>query len=313
LLLHTLGSDWHASLGGAGSFVVAKEDHVANDGQFPPDNAGQAGIAIGRLLLALRLNGKGDVSIGSLFSRRRTRFPMVTGIVSTFPTMSATFGSTMLFVGERDKPTVASLYRSLSDFAATSSARVSALGVALERFDSSSSRPWVSELDRVLDDMIGLEALVGDLGAELSYSIAIRTSGMLAESDAERVALFKRLRAFYAARSVIVHGRKLKPAQEQLIATEPELRDVLRRLLRGYLHLHGAPGYASDERFRQRLDEVLLDSEERAKLRASMAVGETAPADESAGHITPQWTDQARSQTTVIVGDREVTDDRVVE
>ncbi len=313
VLLQTVGADWNESFGGAGSFVVVQEEHVPKNGPFPLANTGLAGVAVGRLLLALRLNGQGDVSAGQLFTLRSTRFPGSPGITSTGPAPRAGFGSGMLFVAARDKPAVDSLYRSLSAFESSRSAKVDALGVALARFDASTSRTWVSQTDRVLDDMIGLEALVGDLGAELSYSIAIRTSGMLAATDAGRVALFKDLRSFYAARSVIVHGRKLKPAQEVLISREPELRDVLRRLLRGYLHLHGARRYASDKHFRDRLDEILLDRDERDKLQAALAVGETAPPDESGGRVTPQWTDQALSQATIIVGGQTITDHRVIE
>jgi hypothetical protein len=102
----------------------------------------------------------------------------------------------------------------------------------------------------------------------------------------------------------------LKPAQEQLIGREPELRDILRRLLRGYLRLRDSNSYPSDEQFRNKLDVVLLDHKEREKLRAALAVGDTAPADAEVGRITPQWTDQPKSQATVIMGDQTITDNR---
>jgi hypothetical protein len=270
-----------------------------------------AGVAIARLLLALKLNGEGDVSFGELFSLRRTNYPVSPGITSGGPTPRAGFGDEMSLVLGRDKSAVDTLYTALSTFEASRNAKVDALGVALARFDSASTRAWVSQTDRVLDDMIGLEALVGDLGAELSYSIAIRTSGMLAVSDEERVDLFRSLRAFYAVRSAIVHGRRLKARQELLMGRESELRDVLRRLLRGYLRLHGARGYASDEQFRSKLDEALLDRGQRERLRAAMAVGSTAPAGAPGGRITPQWTDQALSQATIVVGDQTIKDERV--
>ena len=313
LLRQTLGIDWRDSLGGAGSFVLMHESDEPKTRSMPSSNSVSHAGPVARLLLALRLNGHGEVGVGRLYSQRRTSFPVFPGISSSgFPSMGGR-GSGMLFVTDRDKSSVDSLYRALAAFDVSRTAAVDALGVALARFDSACSRTWVSQTDRVLDDMIGFEALVGELGAELSYSIALRVSGLLAATDAERVRLFKDLRAFYAVRSAVVHGRKLNGPQEGLIAREPELRDLLRRLLRGYLHLHGTRGYSSNKRFRERLDELLLETSEAATLRTAMAIGQTAPADPATTKMTPQWTDQERSQSTIMAGGQVVTDNRPVE
>ena len=59
----------------------------------------------------------------------------------------------------------------------------------------------------------------------------------------ERVALFERIRSFYDIRSKLVHGKTLTAARQQQLLSEPELRDIARRLLLGFVRLTESPEF----------------------------------------------------------------------
>jgi hypothetical protein len=146
--------------------------------------------------------------------------------------------------------------------------------LALRSFMATYDR-WPKERDTaVLDCFAALEALLG-MRDEITFRLALRVAGMLAASDAERVAIFNEMRAWYGVRSTLIHGGVLKPAQLERLATVDDLRDVVRRVLRGFIRITVEEEDGSYDRklFEQHLDETLLDGCRREALRRSMGFG----------------------------------------
>ena len=144
------------------------------------------------------------------------------------------------------------------------------ISTALGRLFAVYDRALWSLPDRIVDDFVGLEALVGS-NDELAFKLAMRVSGLLAESDADRLAAFRRLRSFYDTRAKNCARWTLKPQHLADLQAEPELRGFLRRLLLGFLRLtEGLPQSQPRGRFvDERLDEI-LDSKRGAALREAM-------------------------------------------
>jgi len=63
--------------------------------------------------------------------------------------------------------------------------------LAVRRFESVYSRGIRQREDRIIDELIALEALAGS-GTELRFRLAFRVSSLLASDDHERLALFRR-------------------------------------------------------------------------------------------------------------------------
>ena len=77
--------------------------------------------------------------------------------------------------------------------------------LAVRRFESVYSRGIRQREDRIIDELIALEALAGS-GTELRFRLAFRVSSLLASDDHERLALFEAMKRYYDIRSKIVHG-----------------------------------------------------------------------------------------------------------
>jgi hypothetical protein len=75
------------------------------------------------------------------------------------------------------------------------------LDVALRVFD----RLPAAQDAQLLDAITTLEAIFG-IDSELSFRLAFRVAGLLAENEAQRGELFDSMRRFYDTRSTIVHG-----------------------------------------------------------------------------------------------------------
>lgn len=303
VLEQTVGADWVSGSGSAGRYVLVHEDAVAKE----PDNivlsnSPGSAAAINRLLLALRLSHPGDVGIGTVFGTRLEPFPISVGGIHSAPAISYQLAGHELRLPAIEVDEVRRLYAALADFEAHHAPRQQSIVTALSRLTVAYSRPWIGGADRLVDDMIGLEALVGTTGPELSYTLAIRASGLLTDSDSDRVALFERMRSFYATRSRLVHGGSLKSKHWSDIGREPELRDILRRLLRGFLNLCQSTEFYPTPELLERVDVMLLDSEQRTRLGAAMASGPPAQISATPGpRIVAQWADQPPSSATVSV------------
>jgi len=304
-LERTVAADWMESSGGHGLFVMVLEDSVP---KIPEHialvNTGREAERMFRLLQALRLHGPGEVGLGRTFSHRIEPFSVgIGGYSGTASRPGPGFGRALV-LEEEDRHFVAQRYRQLAEFDVSHASNLGHVAIALSRFGSAYDRPWFSASDRLIDDAIALEALVGAPGPELTYTLATRVSALLSENDAERVALFERIRSFYGTRSRLVHGDALKPRHLADIQREPELRDVVRRLLRGFLNLAESETLYPSRRFVDTLDVKLLDGSTRDRIREAMDAGPAAAAMPASNitRTTPLWADQPPSSAIVTTG-----------
>jgi len=264
----SLGDDWFRSFS-PGSHVLILSEEVPKG----PDNLVLAGTGTGwpliqRLLLAMRLAAPGDVRIGTLYHGRREGIHLIGGLGSSALGGRTGPGDQYNLTTDR-LVDVRNLYARIRDFYQLHAVRLASITIALERFSATFDRSWLSRADRLIDDMIALEAIVGTRD-ELAFRIAFRVSGMLEGDDDKRMALFKGLKSFYDTRSKVVHGSALNVKATEDLAREPELRGVVQRLLRGILGLIATEFDPTPKFVTSRLDELLLIPEERQRLVAAM-------------------------------------------
>jgi hypothetical protein len=107
--------------------------------------------------------------------------------------------------------------------------------LAVRRFESVYRRGLGQREDRIIDELIALEALAGS-GTELRFRLAFRISSLLASDDDERLALFDAMKRYYDLRSKIVHGSSLKPDERAFVNDDAELRDIVRRVVRAVIY-----------------------------------------------------------------------------
>jgi hypothetical protein len=109
------------------------------------------------------------------------------------------------------------------------------LAVALGRFNLCIERLELP--DRLVDAIVGLEALFLDEGAELSFRLSLRAAASISTDKSQRIAAYGFLRAAYALRSSILHGKipnaDINVAGQTVTPEEllTELTDILRRSL----------------------------------------------------------------------------------
>jgi len=133
--------------------------------------------------------------------------------------------------------------------------------IAAEKFDYATFRQRTE--DKLVDYISALEALLlgADEKAELEYRLALRLATLIGESADEKVFIRHILKAAYAQRSCIVHGKKLKLTQidgqkhsiEDLTAY---LENYTRRALQIFIKM--TTQKITQEEFLDRLDDALL-------------------------------------------------------
>jgi hypothetical protein len=271
----TLGEDWRD--GPPSEYVLtATVVEPKTPDNLLADNGLDQVQRMWRMLLALRLVGQGEVGLGRIFFARPTAYMFDLGGIHS---------QGAPWPGGRGReydltPSGARLardaYRRLAEFEGSHVSGLARIHVALQRFSAAFDRASVGGADRLVDDVVALEALVGG-GSELSFVLASRVSGMLGTNEAQRLSLFRAVRAFYDTRSRLVHGDPLRTKHIQAVEREPELRDVVRRLLGGMLRLVGSQEFHPSKDFvESRLDEVLLRAKDRRRLQRAMGVKRAA-------------------------------------
>jgi hypothetical protein len=221
-----------------------------------------------RLLLALRLAGPGEVLITRLYQGRREPLGLSGGTASSIPWVTSGPGDQYDLSANRLLE-VHDMYARLADFDESHRSRLGHIGTALDRFTAIFDRPFPKVADRLIDDIIALEAIVGT-SDELAFTIGFRVSGMLEVDDTARLALFRDLKSFYSTRSDLVHGSRLGTRAVRDLQREAELRNVVRRFLRGVLRVIGTRYDPTQAWMKQPLDDLLLVTDERVQLVAAM-------------------------------------------
>lgn len=132
------------------------------------------------------------------------------------------------------------------------------LYVAIARF-SSACEKWTLA-DRLIDLMIGLEALFGERN-EITYKIALRTASFLYPPGEERTDAFYKIKRIYEERSNLVHGRKLELETKSKIGHKDveEFEDLVRRAIMKLLCLFKTEHKKWAQIFRKEENKKLLD------------------------------------------------------
>ena len=196
--------------------------------QKTPDTAIGSANGTGRvldLLLALWLFAPGDVSIGGIFTDRAARFDLGGGLSRANGMPGDTLGQ-QYQLARTDASNVRAIYDDVVAFRRATDVP-SNVRLAVRRFESVYSRGIRQREDRIIDELIALEALAGS-GTELRFRLAFRVSSLLASDDNERLTLFGAMKRYYDIRSKIVHGGDLNEAGRALVDDDAELRTLLR-------------------------------------------------------------------------------------
>jgi Apea-like HEPN len=270
-ILGELKRDWAGF--GASSYVMMVEDRMEKKPEnFNYVDSGHQPTKALRALGALRLAGTGDVGIGRMWSTRTARFNVGIDHVGSTLSVPETMGSPYRFSADMF-PTVADLYVNLKRLEREGYNRAAGnLQLALRSFMATFDRYPTGRDAQLVDSITALEAVLGT-STEISFRLAFRVAGLLADSDQERASLLEDTRGFYDTRSRIVHGGPLSNKQRGYLDRIDEARDHVRRLLRGFVHLAVSEGHGFDRKyFEKPLDGDLLQEDRRAKLREAMGL-----------------------------------------
>jgi hypothetical protein len=223
------------------------------------------------LLLALWLFAPGDVSIGAIFTDRAAKFDLSGRGLARSNGMPGDVWGGKYELAATDAGDVRAIYDDVVAFRRATDVP-SNVRLAVRRFESVYTRGVRQREDRIIDELIALEALAGS-GTELRFRLAFRISSLLGSDDAERLELFEAMKRYYDVRSKIVHGGELRPAERALVDDDSELRAIVRRLVRAVIFatVHG-PLRLTGSYIDEQLDRALLDTRGRQELRGALGL-----------------------------------------
>lgn len=88
-----------------------------------------------------------------------------------------------------------------------------------------------SKENKLIDCMIGLEALYLKETQELSYRLSHRVASLLGNTDEERRKVFKNVKRLYKKRSKLVHGESVSVSWDEVKLVRKYLRESIKRFL----------------------------------------------------------------------------------
>lgn len=275
-VLRQVEQDWMEATGSS-SYVMVVEDRLRKEpSNFILSSTGTLEIRAHRAIGALRLSNSGDVSISPVWLVRPARFNVgIGGVHRAGWSVPSSFGSVYKF-SSGIRPRVMELYESLKRLEQEGHGRAPGnLDLALLSFMATYDRLPNRADGQLLDSVTALEAMLGTRSGEISFRLAFRVAGLFANDDAERTGLFQAVREFYDARSLIVHGVRLSKKHQARLQSVDELRDIVRRLLRGFIRLALTARQEYGRKFFERnLEATLLQSREREQLRRTLGLDE---------------------------------------
>ncbi|HEY6679099.1 MAG TPA: hypothetical protein VI411_09390 [Actinomycetota bacterium] len=144
--------------------------------------------------------------------------------------------------------------------------------LAARRFESVYTRGLRQREDRIIDELIALEALAGSR-TELRFRLAFRISSLVASDEDERLAVFEAMRRYYDVRSKIVHGSDLRPAERAIVDDDSDLRAIVRRFVRTVIFSTVHSGFRlTDSYIDEQVDRALLNTQARQELREALGL-----------------------------------------
>jgi hypothetical protein len=114
--------------------------------------------------------------------------------------------------------------------------------------------------------MVSLETLLVPEEEGISFKLCQRVANLLGEDASKRKELSKQIREFYALRSRIVHGAKLRSRELGAAQQLDILREITRRVLLVVIAL--AADVALDSSFYEMLNDMCLDDDLRRSMQA---------------------------------------------
>jgi hypothetical protein len=155
------------------------------------------------------------------------------------------------------------------------------LDLALRSFSDIYERYSFRGDTRLVDAITAAETLLGTR-VETTFRLAFRVAEILGNDDDERVGIFEWMKSYYDTRSRVVHGDTLSGKHRRHLADQEALREMVRRLLVGFLRLTISTEHAFDKTFfKKKLDSALLHNESRSDLRVAMGLEDCDSSDSS--------------------------------
>ncbi|MGH2453529.1 MAG: hypothetical protein ACRDF5_07175 [bacterium] len=259
--------DWEQGAFGSHVLLVQHKQPKSPD-NFILADASSLRTKAQRALLALRLFKQGDVRTGRMFVSRSAAFNVGFGGMA-FTGFTVWHPGNEYHLGPSEVPAVRVLYEALIRLERRGEQGPRNVSLALRSFSSVYERYGHQAEDRVVDAITAIEALLG-VTDELSFRLAFRVAGILANDEDERVAMFADMKSYYDTRSRIVHGEVLRERDLALTSEDEPLRGIVRRLLVGFLHLVQSPTHTIGRSFYEQLDGVLQHATRRDELRRAM-------------------------------------------
>ena len=282
-------TDWHweqllqeRSQGLLGTHVLATEHMLPKE----PDNFIGNDIVnyskATRTLLALRLLKDGNVRMGQMWLHRLDSFDLGLLGYATMGLPSTRFDfmrGSAYALEAAELPAAYDLYEVVTHYEATGGSAAVNVNLALRSFSDIYERrdQWRDDT-RLVDAITAAEALLGT-PHEATFRLAFRVASVLGNDDDDRVRIYELMKGYYDTRSSVVHGGsrlynqqgQLREKHRQHLENQQDLRDVVRRLLVGFIRLTLSSEHSfNNEFFEQRLDSALLHSTKRSELRVAM-------------------------------------------
>jgi hypothetical protein len=262
--------------GGYGSYVIHTEHtEPKTPANFLGNNLMHDRKA-SRAVLALRLFKDGDIGMGMMWLSRRVSFDLGNlggQAVSDLRNRAMEYFSTYTLDASEIAP-VRDLYDMLLRLADPPTSAPVNLSLALQSFSDLYERHWFRADTRLVDAITAAEALLGT-GTELRFRLSFRVAAILGNNHEDRADIFKQMRDYYDIRSAVVHGGTLSNRQREQLANQRTVRDLLRRLLTGFIRLTVTSGHPFNKTFfNEKLDISLLDNTRRLELRVAMGLEE---------------------------------------
>ncbi|MCA1708129.1 MAG: hypothetical protein LC808_34575 [Actinobacteria bacterium] len=269
--LDHLFRDWDEGMKASGHVLwIESTLEKTPDKAILTDSATGVGKAL-NLLLALWLYAPGDVSLGALFTDTAAQFDLRGSGVGRSGGMPSDVWGRTYQLSSAHAVGVRAIYDDIVAFRKATDVPNN-VRLAVRRFESVYSRGVKQREDRIVDELIALEALAGS-GTELRFRLAFRVSSLLATGDDERLQIFDAVRDFYDIRSKIVHGTPVGSSERALVNDDEQLRALVRRLVKAAIFATAHTGFQLTASYVDReLDRALLTSDGRKELRTNLGL-----------------------------------------
>jgi hypothetical protein len=182
----------------------------------------------------MRLYAKGDIYLGPVYGFREPQHEYIT-VLGTY---SIQRQNQIIPFGEKynvdaiDLVAIRKIYDSFETL--KSFKNWSNIFLALRRFVASYSRLHRKE-DVLIDLVIVLEALLVSGPEQVGHKLASNAAALLVQEGEDKLILYKKLKKYYDIRSKLVHGGEIKQKEREYLKGLPELKEMTRRLLVGFM------------------------------------------------------------------------------